>query len=461
MDKISRFFDSMRQKSVAFIGVGVTNNNIIRLFLRKGITVTVCDKKSAEQLGALYYELLEQGCAFSLGEDYLDAIYKADVVFRAPGFYFNRVELAKARALGVVITSEMEVFFKLCPCKIYGVSGSDGKTTTTTLIAELLTAAGKTVHKGGNIGRALLPIIEEIKPDDVAVVELSSFQLISMRTSPDVAVITNISPNHLDVHGTMEEYIDCKKNLILHQDGFSKTVLNMDNAETLALSPLVRGKLEGFSRIAAPTCGGFLRGDMLCYNDYSAVTEILSAGEIRIPGVHNVENMLAAITAVWGEVSLDNIKQVAREFGGVEHRIEFVREIGGVRWFNDSIATSPTRMIAGLCAFNQRLIVIAGGYDKKIPFAPIARSICEKVKLLILLGATADKIEEVVRADTVFDENLVKIVRAKTLEDAITIAVTQAVKGDIVTLSPACASFDLYPNFEARGEHFKRLVNEL
>lgn len=461
MDKISRFFDSMRQKSVAFIGVGVTNNNIIRLFLRKGITVTVCDKKSAEQLGALYYELLEQGCAFSLGEDYLDAIYKADVVFRAPGFYFNRVELAKARALGVVITSEMEVFFKLCPCKIYGVSGSDGKTTTTTLIAELLTAAGKTVHKGGNIGRALLPIIEEIKPDDVAVVELSSFQLISMRTSPDVAVITNISPNHLDVHGTMEEYIDCKKNLILHQDGFSKTVLNMDNAETLALSPLVRGNLEGFSRIAAPTCGGFLRGDMLCYNDYSAVTEILSAGEIRIPGVHNVENMLAAITAVWGEVSLDNIKQVAREFGGVEHRIEFVREIGGVRWFNDSIATSPTRMIAGLCAFNQRLIVIAGGYDKKIPFAPIARSICEKVKLLILLGATADKIEEVVRADTVFDENLVKIVRAKTLEDAITIAVTQAVKGDIVTLSPACASFDLYPNFEARGEHFKRLVNEL
>lgn len=461
MDKISRFFDSMRQKSVAFIGVGVTNNNIIRLFLRKGITVTVCDKKSAEQLGALYYELLEQGCAFSLGEDYLDAIYKADVVFRAPGFYFNRVELAKARALGVVITSEMEVFFKLCPCKIYGVSGSDGKTTTTTLIAELLTAAGKTVHKGGNIGRALLPIIEEIKPDDVAVVELSSFQLISMRTSPDVAVITNISPNHLDVHGTMEEYIDCKKNLILHQDGFSKTVLNMDNAETLALSPLVRGKLEGFSRIAAPTCGGFLRGDMLCYYDYSAVTEILSAGEIRIPGVHNVENMLAAITAVWGEVSLDNIKQVAREFGGVEHRIEFVREIGGVRWFNDSIATSPTRMIAGLCAFNQRLIVIAGGYDKKIPFAPIARSICEKVKLLILLGATADKIEEVVRADTVFDENLVKIVRAKTLEDAITIAVTQAVKGDIVTLSPACASFDLYPNFEARGEHFKRLVNEL
>lgn len=461
MDRIARFFEDLQHKAVAFIGVGVTNNDIIRLFLKKGISVTVCDKKSSDELGALYYELLELGCRFSLGEGYLDAIYKADVIFRAPGFYFLKEELTKARNMGIVVTSEMEVFLQLCPCKTYGVSGSDGKTTTTTLISELLTAAGKTVHKGGNIGRALLPIIEQIKDTDVAVIELSSFQLISMRQSPDVAVITNISPNHLDVHGTMEEYVDCKKNLIAHQGAFTKTVLNADNAKAAALSPLARGKLETFSRLTTPNCGAFMMGDTLCYNDYGTVTEIISAGEIRIPGTHNVENFLAAITAVWGEVSLDNIKRIAREFGGVEHRIEFIREKDGIKWYNDSIATSPTRMIAGLGAFNQRLIVIAGGYDKKIPFEPISRPICEKVKLLILLGATADRIEQVVRADSCFDESLTKIVRAKSLEEAVSIALAGAVKGDIITLSPACASFDLYPNFEARGEHFKRLVNKL
>ena len=276
---------------------------------------------------------------------------------------------SKARELGKVVTSEMEVFFDLCPCKLYAVTGSDGKTTTTTLISEFLKAQGKTVHLGGNIGRALLPIIESIDEHDAAVVELSSFQLISMRKSPDVAVVTNVAPNHLDVHKDMDEYIAAKKNILLHQNAFSKTVLNMDNDITNQMSELVRGKLYQFSRRSIPNNGAYLseNGSIIMVNN-GEQTEIMKASDIRLPGIHNVENYLTAISAVYDDVDRNNIVKVAREFGGVEHRIEFVREVGGVKYYNDSIATSPTRTIAGLNSFGQKLVVIAGGYDKKIPF---------------------------------------------------------------------------------------------
>lgn len=462
MTKAEIFFNQMKNKKIAFIGTGVTNTNIIKLFLSKDFDVTICDRKSPEQMGELYDELKNLGAKYIMGEKYLDTLTDFDVVFRSPGMYFNNPALKSAREKGVVITSEMEVFFELCPCKIYAVTGSDGKTTTTTLISEFLSKAGKTVHKGGNIGRALLPIIEEIKEDDVAVVELSSFQLISMRHSPDVAVITNIAPNHLDVHGTMEEYIDSKKNLILHQNAFSKTVLNLDNELTNNLSDIVRGKLVKFSRKSVPQCGAFLNeNNVLCYNDYGKITEIVKADEIRIPGIHNVENYLTAITAAWGEVSIDDIRYVAREFGGVEHRIEFVRELDGVKYYNDSIATSPTRVLAGLNSFNQKLIVIAGGYDKKIPFEPMAETVCNKVKHLILMGVTAEKIEKAVTESPAYNSENIKIHHVSSMEEAVQKAKEIAVSGDVVTLSPACASFDLYPNFEARGIHYKNIVKDL
>ncbi|MBQ8725298.1 MAG: UDP-N-acetylmuramoyl-L-alanine--D-glutamate ligase, partial [Oscillospiraceae bacterium] len=303
MSKITCFFEDMKQKKVAFIGVGVTNTDIIRLFLKKGIGVTLLDRKNEEQLGDIYSELKEKGVEFRLGDSYLDTLSDFDVVFRSPGMYFNHPKLAEARRNGVAVTTEMEVFFELCPCRKYAVTGSDGKTTTTSVIAEFFKAEGRTVHKGGNIGRALLPIIEEIKETDVAVVELSSFQLLSMRQSPDVAVITNIAPNHLDVHGTMDEYIEAKVNLIAHQNAFSKTVLNLDNVLTDNLSSKVRGNLVKFSRNAVPEKGAFLREDgMLCYTDKGEVTPVVHMDDIRIPGMHNVENYLTAISAVWGEV---------------------------------------------------------------------------------------------------------------------------------------------------------------
>ena len=458
----TEFFRWVKGKKIAFIGVGVTNTDCIRLFAKKGAEVSVLDRKSREQLGALADEFEQSGIRLVLGDGYLDGLTGYDAVFRAPGMYFHHPALEKARQEGAVITSEMELFFRLCPCKTYAVTGSDGKTTTTTLIAEMLKASGKKVYKGGNTGRALLPVVEEVSSDDAAVVELSSFQLISMRQSPDVAVITNVAPNHLDVHRDMQEYIDSKKNLILHQDGFSRTVLNRDNAITRDMTGLVRGELLTFSRQEAPRFGAYLRQDgMLCMRCHGAETEILPMEQIQLPGLHNVENFLAAYSAVWGDVPVEIMARTAREFGGVEHRMELVRELGGVKWYNDSIGTSPTRTIAGLKAFGQKIILIAGGYDKKIPYEPLAPYLCEKVSHLILMGATGPKIQQALEACPDYDGQHPALHWAESMEQAVQTADGLAGSGDIVALSPASASFDLYPNFEKRGEHFKRLVAAL
>ena len=437
----TEFFRWVKGKKIAFIGVGVTNTDCIRLFAKKGAEVSVLDRKSREQLGALADEFEQSGIRLVLGDGYLDGLTGYDAVFRAPGMYFHHPALEKARQEGAVITSEMELFFRLCPCKTYAVTGSDGKTTTTTLIAEMLKASGKKVYKGGNIGRALLPVVEEVSSDDAAVVELSSFQLISMRQSPDVAVITNVAPNHLDVHRDMQEYIDSKKNLILHQDGFSRTVLNRDNAITRDMTGLVRGELLTFSRQEAPRFGAYLRQDgMLCMRCHGAETEILPMEQIRLPGLHNVENFLAAYSAVWGDVPVEIMARTAQEFGGVEHRMELVRELGGVKWYNDSIGTSPTRTIAGLKAFGQKIILIAGGYDKKIPYEPLAPYLCEKVSHLILMGATGPKIQQALEACPDYDGQHPALHWAESMEQAVQTADGLAGSGDIVALSPASAS---------------------
>ncbi|WMJ23880.1 UDP-N-acetylmuramoyl-L-alanine--D-glutamate ligase [Paludicola sp. MB14-C6] len=461
-DKIAAFYSFLKTKKVAFIGLGVSHNDLIKLMLKKGIDVTLLDKREADAIGEQYNELKDEGANFCLGNDYLASLTDYDVVFRSPGVYFFKDELIKARKNGVVITSEMEVFFDLCPCKIYAVTGSDGKTTTTTLISEMLKVSGKTVYIGGNIGKALLPLVEEMKPEDVCTVELSSFQLISMRQSPDVAVVTNIAPNHLDVHKDMQEYIDCKANLLAHQNAFSKTVLNLDNELGYSLEPYVRGQLSCFSRQTKPKEGTFLDENGNLCKVHDGNTRILfNKLEIRLPGIHNVENYLAAIAAVGDEVSDQTILKVAREFGGVEHRIEFVREIDGVKYYNDSIASSPTRTIAGLNSFEQKMIIIAGGYDKKIPYEPLGPVLVERAKILILLGATAPKIEKAVRDCENFETSGLQIVHVSTLEEAVAKARELAQQGDVVSLSPASASFDLYKNFEERGKHFKRIVNEM
>lgn len=458
MKNITDFFNEIAGKKVTFIGIGVSNTELIKMFAQRGIDTEARDKASLDQIPDAE-SLQNAGAKIICGKDYLKDI-DADIVFRTPGMYWNHPALIELRKRGIVVTSETELFFELCPCKKYAVTGSDGKTTTTTLIAEMLAESNKTVYKGGNIGKALLPMVESIKKDDVAVAELSSFQLISMRQSPDVAVITNITPNHLDVHKNMGEYIFAKKNIFTHQNAFSRTVLNLDNAETSLLTEEVRGELRLFSRREKVENGAFLDDGFIAYNDHGKVTRLFPADAIRIPGKHNVENVLAAISALWGDVPPSAMEKVAREFSGVEHRIEPCREIGKVRWYNDSIATTPTRTIAGLRCFSGNVILIAGGYDKNLYYGPLGVMIVEKCKLLILMGATAEKIERAVRIYGEY-KGIPEILHVDSMEEAVALANERAESGDTVMLSPASASFDKYKNFEKRGEHFKALVAEL
>ena len=460
---IQQLQELIQGKKVAFIGAGVSHKRCIEQFVELGAQVTLCDqKKSLDDFGDYADTLRRLKVNLSLGEHYTDGFAGQDIIMRTPGYEYYKPALQAALKAGAMVTSEVELFFEFCPCEIVAVTGSDGKTTTTTLIAKMFEAAGRKVFLGGNIGAALLPQLPDVTPADIAVVELSSFQLISMRKSPKVAVVTNVTPNHLDHHKDMQEYIDSKKNIILHQNAFSKAVLNLDNEITNGFSDSVRGQLAKFSVKENVSNGAFLDGDTICYNDYGKITRIMNIHDIKIPGMHNVENYLAAISAVWGLVDAETMVAVAKTFVGVAHRAEFVREVDGVKYYNDSIASSPTRTALGtLSLYKQKICIIAGGYDKHIPYEPLGPVINDKVKLLILLGDTAPKIEKAVKEASNYDADEIEIVNVTNMEEAVAVARERSTKGDIVSLSPASASFGLYKNFEERGNHFKSIVNAL
>lgn len=455
---LQEYIASLRGKTVAVIGIGVSNTPLLRLLLREGIAVTACDRSDRAKLGALAEELEAAGAVLRLGDGYLQDLDQ-DVIFRTPGLRPDVPELEAARARGSVITSEMEVFFLVCPCPIIAVTGSDGKTTTTTIIAELLRAAGHTVHVGGNIGHPLLAESDTIRPTDWAVLELSSFQLMTMTRSPHIAVLTNLAPNHLDVHKSMEEYVWAKENIFRHQQPGDIAVFNLDNAITRELSAHALGHALYFSRREEPENGVFLRGDAVISRRDGRERQIMTTEDIRLPGVHNVENYMAAIAAVEGLVPDETIRTFARTFNGVEHRIELVRTWHGVRFYNDSIASSPSRTIAGLRSFKEKVILIAGGYDKHIPFDVLGPEVVEHVKLLILCGATADKIRAAVEQAPGYRPGHPEILDVTPFQRAVETARDRAVPGDVVTLSPACAAFDQFKNFMERGKTFKSIVN--
>ena len=455
---LQEYIASLRGRTVAVIGIGVSNTPLLRLLLREGIAVTACDRSDRAKLGALAEDLETAGAVLRLGDGYLQDLDQ-DVIFRTPGLRPDVPELEAARARGSVITSEMEVFFQVCPCPIIAVTGSDGKTTTTTIIAELLRAAGHTVHVGGNIGHPLLAEAGSIRPTDWAVLELSSFQLMTMTRSPHIAVLTNLAPNHLDVHKSMEEYVWAKENIFRHQQSGDIAIFNLDNAITRELSAHAPGRVLYFSRQAEPESGVFLRGDAVISRRDGRERQIMTTEDIRLPGVHNVENYMAAIAAVDGLVPDDVIRTFARAFNGVEHRIELVRTWHGVRFYNDSIASSPSRTIAGLRSFKEKVILIAGGYDKHIPFDVLGPEVVEHVKLLILCGATADKIRAAVEQAPGYRPGHPEILDVTPFQKAVETARDRAVPGDVVTLSPACAAFDQFKNFMERGKTFKAIVN--
>ena len=453
---VTEYFTWLQGKRVLVLGLGVSNRPLVRLLLRFGIDVTGCDRTPREKLDPEVLELERLGAKLHLGDDYLTGI-SGDVAFRTPGLHPGKPELQALRAAGTQFTSEMEAFFEVCPCHIIAVTGSDGKTTTTTLIAKILEHAGHRVWVGGNIGAPLLPQAADMTPADIAVVELSSFQLMTMERSADIAVVTNVAPNHLDVHKDMAEYVQAKKNVFEYQNETGKVVLNYDNDITRGFAADAKGTVEFFSRLARPENGVYLEDGVICRNG----KKIMAAADIRIPGVHNIENYMAAACAVEGLAEDEDIDEIARTFAGVEHRIEFVRELDGVKYYNDSIASSPSRTIAGLHSFRQKLVLIAGGYDKKIPFDALGPEICAHVRLLILCGATAEKIEAAVKSAPDYRPGQPEILHAQTLEEAVRLAKRHTVPGDIVTLSPACAAFDQFKNFMVRGETYKTLVRAL
>ena len=452
------YIESLRHKTVAVIGIGVSNTPLLELLLAEGIRVTACDKRSREQMGEQAEHLEQLGCELHLGADYLKDL-DADVIFRTPGLRPDVPEIAACVDRGAVLTSEMEVFFEVCPCTIIAVTGSDGKTTTTTIIAELLKAADRRVWVGGNIGHPLLCEADGMLATDYAVLELSSFQLMTMKHSPHIAVVTNLAPNHLDVHRDMAEYVAAKENIFRHQSGEDVAVFNADNDITAEQSHRAPGRARLFSRQGEVADGVFLRGEDIVCRSGGHERVVMTTGDIKIPGVHNVENYMAAIAAVDGLVPDEVIRDFAREFGGVEHRIELVRTYRGVRYYNDSIASSPSRTIAGLRSFHEKVILIAGGYDKHIPFDVLGPEIVEHVKLLVLCGATADKIRAAVENAPRYQPGKPEILDVTPFTAAVEAARDRAQPGDVVTLSPACAAFDQFKNFAERGKFFKSIVN--
>ena len=454
------FYDLLKTKRVALIGAGVSHLSLIRLLAGYGVSVTVLDRSDRTKFGEDKAAALEEiGVTLRLGDDYLDHLTDFDIVFRTPGMYYHNDKLTAARRAGVVITSEMECFFRLCPCKIVAVTGSDGKTTTTTMIAELLRRAGKTVHLGGNIGHPLLAEAGDIHPEDIAVLELSSFQLMTMTRSPHIAVITNLAPNHLDVHRNFAEYIAAKENIFTHQMTKDIAVFNADNTITAEEACRALGRTRLFSRKQEVKDGVFLRGEAIIARSRGQERQIMTTNHIKLPGVHNVENYLAAISVVDGMVPDEIIQDFAGTFQGVEHRIELIRTRKGVRWYNDSIASSPSRTIAGLNSFHQKVILIAGGKDKGISYESLGPVINERVKLLLLCGATAGVIRQSV--EQAANYNGLEILDVEDYQEAVSLADSHSREGDVVILSPASTSFDRFANFMDRGKTFKNIVNQL
>jgi UDP-N-acetylmuramoylalanine--D-glutamate ligase len=458
VEHLKRFEKDIEGKTVGVVGVGVSNKPIIEMLLGLGLQVYAFDKRTMEQLGEEGIVLQEKGVRLFCGEDYMEHLC-GDWIIKTPGMRFDHPALESARAKGSIITSEMELFFEYCPCPIVAVTGSDGKTTTTSLIYEMLKKTERKVHLGGNIGFPLFCRLGEIGKEDLVVVELSSFQLHTLRKSAHISVVTNLSPNHLDVHKDMEEYTEAKTNIFRFQNEGDLLILNADNNITASFAAKAKGKVRMFSFKGDPGVPGAFYYENAIYlrKEDGSVLKLLDRADLKLRGDHNVENFMAAALAVMDHCDEEMLREVAQTFGGVRHRMEFIREVGGVQFYNDSIGSSPTRTIATLRSFEKKVRLIAGGYDKKIPYDVMGDVLLEKVEKLYLCGKTAEKIRDAaLNCDPDFPYEIYP-----DLKQTIEAAYKESKEGDIVLLSPASASFDQFKNFEVRGDYFASVVKEL
>ena len=461
-NKLEEFNNYIKNRKVAIIGLGISNIPLIEELYNLGADITLFNNKPLENLDKnILDKIYEYKLKFYSGENYLRNLIGFDIIFRSPSCRPDLPEIISEVEKGAILTSEIELVLELCPGKTIGITGSDGKTTTTSLIYELIKEQGYKCYVGGNIGIPLFTKIKEMTPEDYVVLELSSFQLMTMKTSPNISVITNITPNHLDIHKGYDEYINSKCNIFRYQNETDTLILNYDNSITRVFEKQANGKVIFFSSKEKISDGVILDDNIIKDSESNLRRHIINTKNIKLKGIHNAENICAAIAATKDFVKIETQQKVINNFYGVEHRLEFVREINNVKWYNDSIASSPTRTIAGLKSFNENIVLIAGGYDKHLDYQPLAKPILEKVSSLILLGQTSNKIYNAINYEIKNSQKNIQIFKVENLEEAVDKASQISNKGDVVLLSPASASFDMFKNFEERGNIFKRIVNKL
>jgi UDP-N-acetylmuramoylalanine--D-glutamate ligase len=477
--------------SALIVGLAREGMALARFLAARGADVTVTDVKPAEALTENIQALADLPVTYALGGHPPSLLDEVDIVFVSPGVPLEIPFLVEARRRGLPTSSETRLFTRLCPAPIVGITGSSGKTTTTAVLGRMFETAGHQTWVGGNIGRPLIQMLDQIEPTDAVVMELSSFQLEFFAPwpqpgrehrstkpglaglfdpagwSPPIAALLNVTPNHLDRHTTMHAYIAAKAHILNYQESGDTVVLNWDNSVTRELGTgALRQHVLWFSMEDQVREGAFLRGDALQVRLAGRERGICRTGDLQIPGWHNVANMLAACALAGAAgIPIDAIRHTATIFHGVEHRLELVRVRGGVRWYNDSIATTPERTVAALRSFQDPIVLLAGGRDKHLPWDDMATLSCRRVRHLILFGEAAGLIEaamsRIQKEGHAPDAAGCHIHHAGDVAHAVELASELARPGDIVLLSPGGTSFDAYRDFVARGEHFRRLVNEL
>ena len=461
-EKLEEFNEYIRYRKVAIIGLGVSNIPLIDYMYQKKARVTVFDDREKESIPKELMDKIElYKFEYSFGKNNLKKLINFDIIFRSPSCLPTKPELEEEAKRGAIVTTEIEMLMKMCPCKTIGVTGSDGKTTTTSLISAILKQAGYHTYLGGNIGTPLFTKLAEMKPEDIVVLELSSFQLMGMKVSPNIGVITNITPNHLNIHKDYQEYIDAKKNIFKYQNKNDRIVLNYDNEITRKCAKEAEAQVVLFSSKEKLENGFIVDGKMIKECKDNIREHILDIQDVILKGEHNYQNIATALAATKTLVNIEDAAETIKKFNSVEHRLEFVKEINQVKWYNDSASSSPTRTISGIRAFDEELILIAGGYDKNLDYTPLAKPIVDKVKTLLLIGQTSGKIFEAVKQEMERQNKDVRIYMCDTLKETVDIANRIAKEGQVVLFSPGSASFDMFKNAYDRGNQFKNLVNKL
>lgn len=454
-NKLEKFNKNLKNKKVLILGIGVSNLPLLDYLYEHNSIITIRDKKKLEELNNEVVEKINKyNIEYVLGDNYLDDLTEYDIIFRSPSILPNIKPLEAAKEKGALITTEIEQVITLAPCKVIGITGSKGKTTTTTILSTILEKLNYNVHVGGNIGTPLFNKIKDMKKDDIIVLEMSSFQLMNMNVSPNISVITNISPDHLDIHSSYEEYIDAKKYIFKNQNKKDIVVLNEEDDIVKNMSKDTISEVRYFGSINHHN-NYYIEDKNIYFNNEL----VIDTSKLLLKGRHNHLNICAALNAIKDYINVDNnkLESIVSSIKSVHHRLEYVRTINKVDWYNDSASTTPDKSMGGINAFDEKIVLIAGGYDKNISYEDFGKPIVENCSKLILFGATKDKIYNSV----IKQKTNIEIYKLNTLEEVVNKAYEVAEPGEVVLFSPASASFDMFKNAYQRGDLFKELVNKL